>query len=152
VYKIHKFRDITEVQNFLNGGLLGTNVSKGVVGLVGLQLTFTSPVGVVTFAPGAGPDPSVLSFKDIKTQVEAAVAGVRVYQIGGQIAFIDKADPIATPIALAAGDDAKKLFGFPTDGPVAGRIINDANSVVPPRFEWWNNTNDGVHAIMVWEG
>ena len=152
MYKIFKFRDIAEVQNFLNGGLLGTDVSKGVAGLIGKTLSFTSPAaGVVTFVAGTAPDDKLM-FADIKTQIEAVVAGVKVYQIGGQIAFVDAANPIAAPVSLAAGDDAKKLFGFPTVGVVTGRIIKDAQSLTPPRFEWWNNTNDGAHAIMVWEG
>ena len=152
MYSMHKFRDLAEVQNYLNGGLLGTDVSKGVVGLVGETLTFTSPVGSCTFVEGASPDRRLM-FADIKQQIEAAVAGIKVYQIGGQIAFIHSATPVTLPIELAAGaSHAKRLLGFAYDTATVGRIINDVNAVAAPRFDWWNTTEDGSHAIMIWEG
>ena len=55
MHKIYKFRDISEVQIFLNGGIIGTDVSKGIVGLVGTTLAFSSPSASVTFAAGSGP-------------------------------------------------------------------------------------------------
>lgn len=152
MYSMHKFRDLAEVQNYLNGGLLGTDVSKGVVGLVGETLTFTSPPGSCTFVETATPDRRLM-FSEIKQQIETAVAGVKVYQIGGQIALVHSVTPVTLPIALAAAPShAKRLLGFAYDSATAGRVINEASSVAPPRFEWWNTTEDGSHAIMIWEG
>ena len=152
MHTIHKFRDITEVQNYLNGGLLGTDISKGVTGLVGTTLTFTSPAGAVTFVEGANSGHTLL-FLDIKTQLETAIAAIRVYQIGGQIAFLHSASPVTLPVVLAAGvSPAKYLLGFDDTASTAGRIIKDSASATGPRLFWWNTTNDGSHAIMIWEG
>ena len=153
MFSIHKFRDVAEVQLYLNGGLLGIDVSKGVAGLIGKTLSFTSPaVSACLFVAGTAPD-GKLMFGDIKTQIEAAVPTVKVYQIGGQIALIHSATPITLPVALAAAvSDAKKLLGFAYNSATAGRVIKDHTSLVAPRLDWWNTTNDGSHAILIWEG
>jgi hypothetical protein len=152
MYSVHKFRDLAEMQNYLNGGLLGADVGSGVVGLVGTTLTFTSPSGSVTFVEGALPDHRLM-FNDIKQQIEAAVNGVRVYQIGGHIALVHSSDPVSVPIALdSAPSDAKRLLGFPYDSAATGRIIGAPGSTSAPRLVWWNTTNDGSHAVMIWEG
>jgi len=153
MFSIHKFRDVAEVQLYLNGGLLGVDVNKGVAGLIGTTLSFTSPaVGACLFVAGTAPDGKLL-FGDIKTQIEAAVASVKVYQVGGQIALVHSAIPITLPVALAAApSDAKKLLGFAQNTATAGRIIKDHTALVAPRLDWWNTTNDGSHAILIWEG
>lgn len=109
VNRLRKFRTIDEVQNFLNGGIQGSilksaqgggtpaNIGAGVNGLVGTTLTFTSPAAAsVTFVradgvggsatpPGTNPDPYTLLFKDIKAQIEAAVAGTLVNMFDGAL-------------------------------------------------------------------
>lgn len=109
INRVYKFSDIVLMQAFLNGTLIGSQVSgipQGWPGLVGTTLTFVSPgpAGSVTFVASTNPnnvDPYMLQFRDIKAQVEAAVAGILVFSIAGRIAFSE-----ATPtngVSLAGG-------------------------------------------------
>jgi hypothetical protein len=114
--RIFKFDDLTDLQNFLNGGITGCDVSKGVGGLVGQTLTFTSPADSVTFVgptlPGGSErDPTVLLFGDIKEQIEAAVPSLVVASNKGRIVLLE-ATP-ANGVALSDNDEAAKaLLGF----------------------------------------
>ncbi|NBO64654.1 MAG: hypothetical protein EBU88_07390 [Acidobacteria bacterium] len=91
VYKTYKFQDITKLQDHLNGALRGgKDPRKGYWGLVGLQLKFKKPsVTTVTFVGVSGNQIGFLSFADVKSQVETAVAGLKVFADGEQLVFVE---------------------------------------------------------------
>ena len=126
---IRKFQTIDLLMSFLNGAVLGNEVRSpvgspampGLQGLVGATLTLigSGPTGTVTFIrsnigsgsavpPGTNPDPYTLLFKDIKAQIESAIAGTLVTMATGRLQIAE-----ATPshgITIAAGSAG----GYPT--------------------------------------
>jgi hypothetical protein len=97
-FKVYKWNEASEVQHFLNGGIMGTNISKGVVDLVGKTITFSNPAFSHTFVEGTtGPD---LRFLEIKSQLELANPDILVTQLGGRIGFIERVP--STGVILAA--------------------------------------------------
>ena len=110
-YKTYKFQDITKLQDHLNGALRGgKDPRKGYWGLVGLQLKFKKPsVTTVTFLTVSGNPTSFLSFSDLKSQVEAAVAGLKVFADGEQLVFIESTP--SSGVELDASS-ALEVLGF----------------------------------------
>lgn len=110
--KIRKFRNIDEANHLLNGGIIGADLKTGGIDeLVGKLITFTSPAGSKTFTQGTK-YPGRLTFDEIKAQLEAAIANLRVVMIDRKIAF-RHASGTAVTMAAAAGDTARPLLGFP---------------------------------------
>lgn len=73
--RIYKFEDTQLVQDFLNGAVMGgKDLNGGVYGLVGKKVTIEGTL--VTFAAVGGQD--FFLPKDIKAQIEGAVATVKV--------------------------------------------------------------------------
>ena len=135
--KLYKFPTIDKLTAFLNGAVFGNNLQTtigsggggtqapglgpGVGGLVGTTLTLigAGPTGSVLFAKSSGaggsasapnqnPDPNFLLLKDIKLQIENAIAGVTVSMASGVVQIIE-----STPtdgITIAAGSAG----GYPT--------------------------------------
>lgn len=158
-WSMRKFRDLSEMENCLNGGILGVNVSRGVAGLIGKTLIFTTPDSVtVTFAHSSKPADMLLDqgdalfFSDIKAQIEAVATHVKVYQIGGCLAFVHKATPIAQPISITVNSSALSVLGFDDAAALTGRLVYPPESTDTPRFAWESTTNDGAHALWIWEG
>ena len=153
--RIHKFSDINEMQAFLNGGIIGKDVSKGVWGLVGQTITFTSPAFVVTFAAvspaPAERDPYRLYLLDIKAQVEAANSNILVQQFAGRILFIEKTP--TNGVALAGADEpAKAALGFDGNSPTVGKLYRPAGiSGGPPNYTWAYSTSESTHVLFTWE-
>ncbi len=109
--KIRKFRSIEEANHILNGGIVGGELkSGGVDELVGKIITFTSPAGTKTFTQGSKYQ-GRLSFDEIKTQLEGAIANLRVVLIDRKIAF-RHASGTAVTMAAAAGDTARPFLGL----------------------------------------
>lgn len=152
---IRKFTDINEAQIFLNGGIIGADVRKGIAGLVGKVLTFTTPAGAVTFAAASGPptdrDPYTLLLTDIKAQVEAAIATVQVTSLGGRLVFLE-ATP-ASGVALSGNNEpAKALLGFDGNSVVAGKFYHPTGiSGGPNYYTWAYSVNESTHVIYTWE-
>jgi hypothetical protein len=153
--RIYKFSDINEAQAFLNGGLIGKDISKGgVAGLVGKTLTFTSPAFAVTFTAAAGPptdrDPYTLLLKDIKAQVEAANADILVQSIAGKIVFIEKTP--TNGVALSGSDEpAKSLLGFDQNSASVGKFYKPPDVSGDPNYTWAYSVNESTHVIYTWE-
>jgi hypothetical protein len=175
VNKLYKFRRIDDVVPFLNGAVVGGSVNRaqgggtpanlgaGINGLVGKTLKFTKPAVVtVTFVvsssaggsadpPGTNPDPYTLLFKDIKKQVEAAIATVKVLLDSEQkIVFVE-----ATPsggVTLDKTGTANTLLGFDNNEDVVGKVYTPASVVnVPPCWTWAYSGNDNMHNVYTWE-
>lgn len=131
-WKIVKTVDINEASHLLNGGIIGGNVASGIVGLVGKVLTFTTPSGNHTFTTQGDTTrpPDVLLLKDIKTQLEAAISGLKVMAFGGKIAFI-QSTPTGNTELSANSEVAKTLLGFPLTTTTKGQLVNKPGAAAP---------------------
>lgn len=155
ILRAQKFTNLEEMNTALKGGLIGTDVSKGIAGLVGEQVSFTAPtaatVTFVTATLGAGEsrDTYRLMFKDIKAQIEAAVTGLTVLSIGGKIAFVE-ASPSGGVALAATSQVGKRLLGFDQNSAVVGTPVNADGSTVP-FFVHAHMTQDNAHVVIVAE-
>lgn len=149
--KIYKFKDINEMQYFLNGAIVGKDIGAGVEGLVGKTLTFGAPAGAVTFVAGTDPvNPYLLRLKDIKAQTEASIATLKVISMDGRIAFIE-ATP-TTGVSLSAGDD-NILLGFDKAAATVGKLYKPAGiaGAAAPQWPWAYSVNENMHLVFTWE-
>jgi len=144
---VYKFRDIVEMELFLRGGIIGAPVGKGIEGLVGQTLTFTTPVGSHTFVTASRPN-DVLYLTDIKSQLEAALGAgnIQVMNVGGQIAFVHPTSASAIAIA-ATSQPAKALLGFAQDKAVAGKLFGVVPAT-PPAFVTAYPSSDNAHVVV----
>lgn len=175
--RVYKFTDIFELQTFLNGGLLAgaiagaqnggspAGIGTGLAGLVGATLKFTSPSAVtVTFVASSGaggsadpglplaqrnPNPQVLTFKDIKSQIEAAIPAVSVQTFKGRLLFIE-ATP-ASGIALDNTGTANPIFGLDQDGTTTRLFYAPPPATDAPCWTWACTDNSGSHVIYTLE-
>jgi len=150
--RIHKFNDIVEMELFLNGAIIGGDVSKGVE-VVGKQLHFIAPgpVGNVTFTTGTDPhNPYLLRLKDLKAQIEAQAAGITVTSKDGRLVLKGSASGVVLHPLNAA--DANNLLGFDTDYDVVGKVYPPAAGVlVDPCWVWANVCGENTYVIYTWE-
>jgi len=153
--KIRKFSTIEEAQFFLNGGIIGgaAKTAGGVYGLVGLTLTFTYPNAAVTFVAGADLTNLTLTWTELKTQIETAVAGVKVQAFGpdGGVGFIE-----TTPtngVALSSNDEpAKRILGFPQSGAVVGKVYKTpTTNTAPCLVAIYPDVQSNSHVVVTWE-
>jgi hypothetical protein len=129
--KARKFIDLTEVNNFLRGGVIGGKDLKsgGVFGLGGKTLVFTSPSATVTFATAHNSSQEVLTLKDILAQINAVGALTGYAKSGEGHIFLE--DPAgSTKVVLSNTGTANALLGFDPDG-VSG-IVFAAPGGTPP--------------------
>lgn len=138
LFKIHKFREQAQIAHFLAGGIVGTNAftkarqgPPGVYDLVGATLTFLQPIGSVTFVAG-GDYGGLLTFKDVKEQIENAVVGVLVCQVSTLLGFVESAP--STGLVLSAsppggygtihGDVDMNTLEYGADGTVDTKTLS----------------------------
>ncbi len=127
--KLYKFRELREAEIFLQGGIIGTDVSKGIIGLVGLTLTLTAPVVAHTFVT-ANRANNALLLKDIKAQLEAAQPLLRVTQIGGRIVLIEVTPTNGVQVP-ATSQAAKPLLGWDQNEAFSGKVYSEPGGVTP---------------------
>ena len=139
-FMTRKFREVEEVDLFLNGGLIaagdvvgGAEGNYGINGLVGKTLKFTQPSAVtVTFVASVdplNPDPSRLTFKDIKAQVEAAIAAVSVRQLMRKLVLVE-----VTPtngVTIDKTGTANTLLGFDKNNDTVGTKYGPISTTAP---------------------
>jgi hypothetical protein len=170
--RVRKFRRIDDVQFFLDGGVFGGSINKaqgggtpanlgpGWNGLVGTTL-IVGPTGAtttVTFgtaasatSPGTNPDPNTLLFKDVKAQVEAAVATVKVLLNQDQQIVIVEATP-SLGVTVSHTGTANATLGFDSANDTIGQRYQPAAvSNAAPCWVWADTDNDGSHVIYTWE-
>ena len=144
---------LAEANIKIRGGLIGApqKLSKqGVVltGLVGEDLTLTSPSGSHTFVAGALPG-NALTFQEVKTQLEAAIASLRVGLVEKSI-FLEHTTA-GTAVTMGAVDEpARAILGFsnPTGGVViAGQALNDVGGAEPNFVS--HSESDGHHYFVI---
>jgi hypothetical protein len=116
--KVRKFSDIAEAEQFLNGALVsGVDVQRGLP-LVGKTLIFTAPAAATcTFVQANVASVTVtdrdsynLLFVDIKAQLEAAIAGLKVYEKNGKIILMETTP--ASGVAITGAGTANAMLGF----------------------------------------
>lgn len=128
--KIKKFRNLDEANHLLNGGIIGGELKNGGVDdLVGKAITFTSPAGTKTFTSSTTQYTGRLSFADIKTQLEAAIANLRVVMIDRRIAFRHASGTAVTLGAVNEG--ARALLGLPNNVAISGTTYNGPGGTNP---------------------
>lgn len=150
--KIYKVNEIFEVQHFLNGGIIGLDVSKGVEGLVGKKLTFTTPSFNYTFVAGASSD--LVRFLEIKSQLETASSGaLLVKQYGGKIAFIEATPSTGCIIAGGAGNTGNGYLGFDSLNSTVGKVYGSpfTSPAVAPYLIQSYSVNETTHVIYTYE-
>lgn len=175
VNKLYKFRRIDDVLPFLNGAVVGGSVNRaqgggtqanlgaGINGLVGKTLKFTLPgVATVTFVksdtpggsadpPGTNPDPYTLLYKDIKKQIEAALATVVVLLDADQRLVIMEVTP-SGGVTIDKTGTANSLLGFDDVEDAVGKVYKPAVvSAAPPCWTWAYSGNDNMHNVYTWE-
>jgi hypothetical protein len=149
-FSVHKFATIVEMGHYLNGGIIGgVDISRaGVVGLVGLTLTFTRPAFSVTFTdPGTG----VLRLPDIKQQIEAASTHIQVVFSNGCVVLVEKTPTLGVALDPVASQQARVILGFPKTGTVEGRVIKQMFSATAPRLEGFEQSSNGSYVVVIWE-
>lgn len=134
--QINKYASIIEANFKIQGGVTGGVVtSQPFENLVGLTLTFSSPVGSCTFTQPAGTQCGQLRFSDVKAQIEAAVADVRVCTIENKFALTRKTS--GQNISMAALDEpARKILGFASHEAIAGQFLNGPSGPNPKYLEF----------------
>jgi len=140
---VTKHRSITEMQFKLQGGIIGgRQLSQPFFPVAGLTLVFTTPAATCTFVAGASPQG--LTFAEIKTQIQAAIANTAVQTI--ELALgVRPTNGIG--VVLGATGTANSFFGFSTSSAQTGKFIHSDETTVP-YFIIAYPTNDGAHVVM----
>lgn len=132
----YKFQELAQLNNFMAGGLQGVSVTQGPgssirgLPLAGTTLTLTNPAGTVTFTSGTAEN-GLLSLKDIKQQIEGAIAGVKVLQYSGYL-FLVEATPSTGIVVDAAGGNP--ILGI--ENGARGRVINPNTGSAAPTLPY----------------
>ncbi len=152
VNRIRKCTDILEATAFLNGAVFGGAFSV-VSGIVGKTFKLLTPaVATVTFVAAASPpggDPTALLIKDIKAQIEAAVATLRVTQLNGKICFTE-----VTPTAGVSVDrtgTANAILGLDAAIDTTGKVYAPPPSATAPCWTTISASQDNSYVITTWE-
>ena len=103
-----RFGNLYEANYLLNGGVIGgLSLAKGIWGLDGKTLVFTSPIaGTVTFSAPGG----LLMAPDIMNQIEAQTVGLKARLVDNRLALIEE-NP-SKGVAIDSSSTALTLLGF----------------------------------------
>lgn len=154
-----KFREVEEVDLFLNGGLIGgADVIQGlgglygINGLIGLTLKFKQPsAATVTFVLSTDPNstnPARLTYKDIKAQVQAVIAAVSVQQFNRYLVLVETTP--ASGVTIDHTGTATALLGFDANTDTVG-IVYGPISASAPCLQGMYSTNDNMHVVAVYQ-
>lgn len=130
IAKILKFTTVEECNHMITGGLIGGKFVKGVGGLVGKALTFTTPAGTCTFTQPTDAPPGFMLFGDVKTQLEAAIVNLKVSLVDDKIAF-KHATPGTAVVIGNADEPAKAVLGFKNATTLSGTAYAGASGTAP---------------------
>ena len=157
--RVYKFTNIGDLEWFLRGGVAGgqlkmvPDTGPGLHGLIGETLTFTTPAGSVTFT---GTDPGgFLTFGQIKSQIEAAVAGITVSMVDNRIRIVETTPTNGIDIGSAGAEPARAILGF--DGAAGGHsvgkvikpFVGHAAPTTPYLVELVHANNDSYIAVIM---
>jgi len=120
----------SKLEHFLKGGITGGVAVTNPVArffVHGLTLVFNNPVGLVGFVAAGGPS-DFLTPKEVKTQIEAAVA-VTVTFHQGRLCLIESG-PLGG-VDLSAAGTANQILGFGTTTDTVGTFYNPPGGGAP---------------------
>jgi hypothetical protein len=158
--RVYKFMSIDTFEWFLRGGIIGgllrmnSESAPGLFGLVGETATFTLPSASVTFVAGADPS-GYLTFAEIKTQIEAAVAGIIVSLNNGRLHIIESTPTNGVDIGSAGAQLARAILGFNgsagahTKGRVINPLVGHAAPTTPYLVQLVSANNDSYTAVIM---
>ena len=155
VNKIYKFKDIQDAQAFLNGALFGSPVFQNrgaaiVRAIVGKTINIAgTTVTFVAAASAPDGDSSALLFKDIKAQVEATVATVRLFVSEGRIGIIQVTP--TTGVTVTGTGTANSLLGFDIAASSVSKVYTPSG--ITATAPCWVNAQcmDSTHIVYTWE-
>ena len=144
VHRVHH----SGLKHFLQGGILGGMILGNNAGyyLDAKTLNFTAPAGAVVFAAAHPTAP--LTPLEIKAQIEAAIAALRVTFPGGSIG-INLAAP-AVGVVLANTGTANTTLGFGSAVPTTGVFYNPPGGGAPELVSV-NQIGDGYLQVITEE-
>jgi hypothetical protein len=137
-FKSYKFQQLAEMEFALNGAIFAGSARGAFKIGAGDQLHFTSPSSTtVTFTAPAVP--GGMTFKELKTQIEAHVSGVKVLAVADRIAIVE-----STPTSGVAVDNAGTASVLQTlqmDALGAtGRVYSYPDGVAPATAPFYVNS------------
>jgi len=125
-----KFNTIVEANNWCRGGISTGANPAGTFALVGKTVTFSAPAGSCTFTQPANTTQGLLSFSDVKTQLEAAIAGLKVECSKSGLMFYQSSGSAA--VALAAVNEAGRVpLGLPNNETMSGTLVAAPGGTAP---------------------
>lgn len=143
---LKKMGGLEDVNVFMRGGHVGgKDLRRGVFGLHGKTLIFTTPAGTVTFATPNASLQEALTATQIVAQINAVHAGMAKTDQKGRL-VLEKDPPVG--IAATALSTALPLLGF-GDSALAGTVYNPPGT--PPSVESITpaHTTDGVFYLLL---
>jgi len=141
--KFRKFRNIETANLLLNGALEGGNIGPAVDDIVGTTITFTSPAGTKTFTQGAQFQ-GRLTFAEIKTQLEAAIATLVVLQLDGKIIFKQTSGAAVT--LAAVNETGRAKLGLPNNEALSGKVYAPSSGAAP-RVMQFESQGDTLYVL-----
>lgn len=127
-----KFSTFVEANYWCKGAIFGNiEPAKGAIqGLVGQTITFTSPVGSCTFTQPAGQPAGMMLFSDVKAQLEAAIAAIKVEILGNKLVFY-KGDGSAVCSMGAVNEGGRLPLGLANNEAFTGVLISGPGGTKP---------------------
>lgn len=153
--KIYKFKDIQDAQAFLNGALFGSPVFQNqrvpiLRDIVGKTVNINGTL--VTFVAAAvapDGDASALLFKDVKTQVEAALATVRLFMSEGRVGIVQTTP--TTGVTITDVGTANDILGFDATGSSVAKVYTPSGITAVAPCWVACECMDATHIIYTWE-
>lgn len=126
-----KFNTLVEANYWCRGGVFsGFNAKTLAKGLVGQTITFSAPAGTCTFTQPANTPTGLMDFASIKTQLETAIAGLKVDTLGDKIVFYQSSGTAA--VALAAVNEGGRVpLGLANNEAVSGTFLAAPGAAAP---------------------
>lgn len=150
IFKTYKFQELAKLERHLNGALHGgVDPRKGYGGIVGQSITFVKPAAVTyTFVAGTLGYNQLL-FSEVKTQLEGAVAGLKVYQDGPELVLIETTPSMGIQLS---GGTALPSLGFAAAGATSFvySYPDGVTGAVAPHYVTVYFSN-GFHVLVVKE-
>lgn len=152
MFDVKVFRSPAALKHYLNGGLqIGTlqepiNSIHGWPNLVGKTLIFNTPAATVTFVDGdfARPD-NVATFKEVKTKVEATVAGV-VLLLDNKTVWAVETNP-TNGITIDKDGTANPILGLSPAADMAN-VVHTGIGAASGLYQFATNNGGELVAVM----
>ncbi len=126
-----KFNTLVEANYWCRGGIfIGCNAKQLVKGLVGQTITFTAPSGSCTFTQPTNTPTGLMDFISIKTQLEAAVTGLKLDTLGDKSVLYQGAGTAAVTLA-AVNEGGRVPLGLANNQAEAGVFLSAPGGTVP---------------------